>query len=250
MCTVSWLHQNGGYQLLSNRDEKRTRAQAAGPEIKYRDGVRFIAPTDRHGGGTWIGTNELGVSLCLLNGPPAGGSYQSRGLLLIELLSAPSFEEARKRLRSAGLLWFAPFTLAILAPGGNTAVMKWDGRRITDIEPRLPLVSSSLDPQGVHARRRAEFDRRLKAAGEPSPSLLFGFHLSHGNAPDAYSPCMHRPDAETVSLSWVKVTKSHIEFFYLPGAPCRSGSGETVTLQMGEPRDSTIAADCSRDAGQ
>jgi hypothetical protein len=72
--------------------------------------------------------------------------------------------------------------------------MEWDGHRIADIEPRLPLVSSSFDPQGVHARRRAEFDRRLKAAGEPSPSLLFGFHLSHGNAPDAYSSCMHRPD--------------------------------------------------------
>jgi hypothetical protein len=230
MCTVSWLHLNDGYQLLSNRDEKRTRALAAGPAIRERDGVCFIAPTDRHAGGTWIGTNEFGISLCLLNGPPAERAYQSRGLLLFELLSAPSFEEARRRLLGSGLFRFAPFTLAILAPGGYTAAMEWDGRRISDVEPRLPLVSSSFDPQGVRARRREEFERRLNAACEPSPSLLFGFHLSHGAAPDAYSTCMHRPDAETVSLSRVKVTQSQIEFLYLPGTPCRSGPGKTVKL--------------------
>ena len=34
MCTVSWVHEEDGYQLLCNRDEKRTRTQALSPETK------------------------------------------------------------------------------------------------------------------------------------------------------------------------------------------------------------------------
>ena len=70
MCTVSWVHQPGGYHLLSNRDEKRTRGTASAPALVERGGVRFIAPIDADFGGTWIAANEFGISLCLLNGDP------------------------------------------------------------------------------------------------------------------------------------------------------------------------------------
>jgi hypothetical protein len=43
---------------------------------------------------------------------------------------------------------------------------------------------------------------------------------------------MHRGDAETVSFSWVKVTASDVEFFYAPGAPCRSHPGEIRRLAL------------------
>ena len=52
MCPVSWVHEEGGYQLLCNRDEKRTRAQAASPRIDVTEGVRFIAPVDADRGGS------------------------------------------------------------------------------------------------------------------------------------------------------------------------------------------------------
>src|ERR1041384_8245608 len=68
VCTVSWVHQPGGYHLLCNRDEKRTRGAAFAPQVLERGGVRYIAPIDSECGGTWLSANEFGLSVCLLNG--------------------------------------------------------------------------------------------------------------------------------------------------------------------------------------
>ena len=238
MCTVSWLHHGSGYQLFCNRDERLSRARASGPEITQRDGVRFLSPTDLAAGGTWIGTNEFGVSLCLLNGSPKGADcgerqYKSRGLLLPELLTAASLVEASERVWNFDLLSLSPFTLAALEPGQHTAMIEWNGREKAVLpygDPYMPLASSSLDPEGVQTKRRDEFHRRLNSAGALDSDLLLTFHMSHGAEPDAYSPCMHRPDAETVSFSWVKVTDSEIRFSYTAGAPCRANSVITRKL--------------------
>src|ERR1051326_3966193 len=69
VCTVSWTHQPGGYHLLCNRDEKRTRGAARAPELRLIGGTRCISPADSDFGGTWIAVNEWGLTLCLLNGP-------------------------------------------------------------------------------------------------------------------------------------------------------------------------------------
>lgn len=220
MCTVTWVHEGDGYQLLSNRDERRSRAAALGPRVREQDGVRFVAPVDGEFGGTWIGANELGVSLCLLNG--AGGcGVRSRGLLVADLLSAPSLTETAERFRRLDLSLYAPFTLLVLAPGRDT-VFEWSGRVRNERRAEPPLASSSLDPAGVRARRRAEFREH---AGP-----LEAFHASHASGPSAYSPCMHRADAETVSFTRVSVTRSQIELFYTPAAPCRRVPGQTALL--------------------
>ncbi len=93
MCTVSWVHEDRGYQLFSNRDEKLTRGVANDPQLLCRDGVRFLAPIDGDFGGTWIAANEFGVSVCLLNGAAkshrAGDSHhRSRGQIVLDLASA------------------------------------------------------------------------------------------------------------------------------------------------------------------
>ena len=97
MCTISWIHDKDGYQLLCNRDEKLTRKSALEPRLAVRNGTRFLAPVDGDFGGTWIATNEFGVSVCLLNGANLTGSEihaatpgRSRGLLLLDLISLPS----------------------------------------------------------------------------------------------------------------------------------------------------------------
>ena len=46
------------------------------------------------------------------------------------------------------------------------------------------------------------------------------FHTSHAPIPSAYSPCMHRDNADTVSFSLVTVADGVIEFAYLPMPPC------------------------------
>src|SRR5271166_4952326 len=97
MCTLSWIRDEDGYQLFFNRDEKLSRKSAMPPRQATRDGVRFLAPVDGDFGGSWIATNEIGVSVCLLNGTNLTGSSggrprkaRSRGLLLLDLISSSS----------------------------------------------------------------------------------------------------------------------------------------------------------------
>jgi Transport and Golgi organisation 2 len=244
MCTVSWVHEEDGYQLLCNRDEKLTRMPAGAPRIHTAGGARFIAPVDGDFGGTWICTNEFGLSLCLLNGAnlsgepasknPALRQRRSRGLLLPDLAGAASAREVCERLSRLDLRPFAPFTLVALEPGQPAAVVEWDGAGKSVVphgDPYMPLVSSSFDFEGVRLKRLDLFRRR--ANGQcPDAKALFAFHESHGAGADAYSPCMHRADAQTVSFSWVKVTDSQAEFFYSPGSLCQWKHGQSVTLPL------------------
>jgi hypothetical protein len=228
VCTVSWVHQADGYHLLCNRDEKRTRGTAFAPRIVERGGVRYISPTDSDCGGTWLSANEFGLSVCLLNGGrglEASGIRRSRGMLLREVAWAPSAQECVLWLRHLDLRPYAPFTTVILEPGRPAILVQWNGIELT-VDPagdrHMPLTSSSYDAAGVRRARLDEFTRRVGVARPIDPASLYYFHSSHGTAPDAYSTCMHRPDAETVSFSWVVVSRDTIRFLYSPGAPCQS----------------------------
>ena len=154
MCTVTWTRSESGYELLSNRDEKVTRAAALGPRILERGGVRFIAPIDGDFGGTWIGANEFGLSLCLLNGAGPSRGRTSRGLLVLDLLTSVTAAEATERLLAIDPSAYGPFTLLMIERGGRTAVFDSDGSKIgAGRDQRPPLVSSSFDPAGVRCAR-------------------------------------------------------------------------------------------------
>lgn len=233
MCTVSWLHQRGGYQLFCNRDEKRTRRPASGPKMLMHDGVRVIAPIDGDFGGTWIAVNEFGMSLALLNRGPASPIQLSRGLVLVNLIAARAVSEVRDRIATFELSDFAPFTLAGLEPGSPATLFNWNGRALTVVphaDRCMPLVASSFDPEGVERERRAEFSRLQAESGGLRAGVLLAFHRSHEPTRGPHSPCMHRQDAETVSFTWVTVTPSEVNLHYATGSPCRSLAGESQTL--------------------
>jgi len=233
MCTVTWIRQDGGYQVLCNRDEKRSRARALPPKVHLANRVRYLAPIDGNFGGTWIAANEFGLTICLLNGvgpTKAQRQFTSRGLLVLDLMSATSAEEACDLVKRIDLEQFAPFTLAMLDPFAPEAIFQWTGGFKTTApraDKRLPLTSSSFDTERVCAARRREFARRERSAA----ASLYEFHASHFAGPGAYSPCMHRSDAETVSFSWINVTPTEVDFLYTPDAPCRRSPGEHQTLR-------------------
>ncbi len=233
MCTVSWTRHAGGYHLLCNRDEQRTRGIATAPGAFERGCTRFVAPTDVDHGGTWIAVNEHGLGLCLLNGrrgePACGG--RSRGFVIPELIWLRSADDCTFMLGQFDLAPFARFTLLILQPGQPATVAAWDGTTLAidrSADRRAPLVSSSFDPEGVRRSRSREFVRHT--AGDAAS--LYRFHTHHGDirVGDPYSPCMHRDDAETVSFSWVVVNHDEVRFLYLPAAPCQCVPGEQKIL--------------------
>ena len=233
MCTVSWIHDHDGYQLLCNRDEKLTRKSAQEPRLAVRDCTWFLAPVDGGFGGTWIATNEFGVSLCVLNGPNSRSAKatRSRGLLVLDLIPLSSIGAVSANVQTAHLSAYAPFMLAALEPGKPARVIEWDGSRTNTsehAESHFMLTSSSFDTEAVCKSRTEEYVRASK--GVMDADVLLDFHRSHRPARSAYSTCMHRADAETVSFSWIQVSREETDFFYTPGAPCENRPGVQLTL--------------------
>jgi hypothetical protein len=230
MCTLTWLHEAAGYTVFFNRDERRTRKPAVPPSLRGLRGVGYIAPADGDAGGSWIGANEFGVTLCLLNlyerqaAAPPPGDFTSRGLLLLDLMDSPTSAAARGRLAGADLAPYQPFTLTAFEPDAPALVVRWDGRALRAVhEASPPLVSSSYDPAGVARVRGQQFRELTRRLGDVDAEDLAAFHRSHAPARGAYSPCMHRDDAETVSFTRVRVDASAVFMAYQEGAPCARG---------------------------
>jgi uncharacterized protein with NRDE domain len=238
MCTVSWLRRADGYLLLCNRDERNTRRPAAGPRIDALNGISFIAPVDGDHGGSWIGVNEFGLTLCLLNRygdwtPQPDQDYTSRGLLLIDLLNCSSREEVQRRISRQRLERFQPFTLAVLTVEESTT-LDWTGREHiiqTEADLQVPLVSSSWKEPKIARTRKELFSRMVSEAGGVDAQLLDEFHRSHFPEPGPLSVCMHRADAMTLSLCAVHVKRNTIEFTYYPDSPCLQAMGEKVGIE-------------------
>jgi hypothetical protein len=195
---------------------------------------------DGEAGGSWIAVNELGVSLCVLNAyevagpdvPAGGGAFRSRGLLVTDLAGAGAAEQAARSLAATDLESYRPFTLLALDAAGGERAFRWDGRALADLGPKppMPLVSSGHDVAGAALARGRLLAGMQAAAGGLSPDLLLRFHRSHEPERGPYSPCMHRSDAETVSLSWVRVSPQAVAFAYAPGPPCTTPLGEPLEM--------------------
>jgi len=234
MCTVTWEYTESGgnaYRLFCNRDEKHTRAIAAppGPYVSELTGVQFLAPRDPDGGGTWLSVNESGITVCLLNAATSNNSAvpkKSRGALVWALAGAGSLSEIRNAILKTDLEPYAAFTLLALAPTLAPLVYTWDAAgQLECADPHIPmLTSSSFDSGRVCASRLLDFQATTRN--------LDDFHRSHGDHPNgsAYSTCMHREDAATVSFSRIDVSATTACFHYSPGAPCRNLPGHTISL--------------------
>ena len=232
MCTASWLRESAGYVVFFNRDELRSRPVARPPRSWRRHGVSFVAPQDEEAGGTWLAANEWGVTIGLLNlyraegassAPPVGGEFVSRGLLMVDLADCASATELLTRLDAEDLFRYRPFTLFCLDAEGGEQVVDWSG---TELSRRiggelLPLISSLLVDRVARRERRRLLDR-YRTTGPLNPSRLLEFHRSHEPEKGPLSPCMHRPDAATVSLSVVEVRPGEVRMLYGDGAACEA----------------------------
>jgi hypothetical protein len=226
MCTVTWTAFAGGYHLLSNRDELRTRPPALPPRIIARDGLRFIAPIDPLGGGTWAGVNTAGVAMCLLNRYDVPYdiecSYASRGQLVLHALSCTTRSQAIAAAKSLDLNAYPPFVLLALDPHNPSGLLAWDGHHATiewDATGRCPLVSSGTDPAAVTEHRRRRLLHFTRGQPDPSGEALYALHCDGADSPTPYTPHMARAEAGTVSFSWITVTPERVEYRYLPHAP-------------------------------
>ena len=233
---MSWHDRADGYRIFFNRDERRQRARERPPVVDERDGTRFIAPRDGEAGGSWIAVNEHGLSLCLLNGFPEGvapsatdgRSYTSRGELPVSLIGFHTTSSIAERLRSLDLRYYRPFVLVAFAPAATGLVADWSGAtlELEEHRPRTrPLVSSSFYTESVRDSRVAVYRQLVEGRETGSAAAHRAFHASHTPERGPHSPCMHRPDAHTVSFSGISVDRDEVRFYYAPNSPCRGLPG-------------------------
>jgi hypothetical protein len=235
VCTLSFSVAPDGYELFFSRDERRTRVEACPPRLERTADIRFLAPRDPEGGGTWLAANERGVTLALLNryGVPAhGADFESRGSLVLQLATARSLREVEARLRVLPLARFRPFDLVAFEPGAPAARFGWDGRELEmDAEAHGPLCSSAVADREARAARRTRFAELCgRDAGRGTSAWLESFHREHAPARGVLSVCMHRADAKTVSLSRIRVTSARVALAYAAGSPCRARFGPELEL--------------------
>lgn len=243
MCTLTWARLEDGYELFFNRDERRTRPLGLPPHERSSAGVRWVAPIDAEAGGTWLGVNERGLSVGLLNGYRAGDAsdrdYESRGLLVARMLGGADTEAVRAGLSELDPRRFRSFVLVALEPGRDALRATWDlaelvVERVAD--GVLPFSSSSKDPGGAHEHRGRLFRARAAEHGGVAPGWLAPFHASHEPERGPWSVCMHREDASTVSRTRVRVSADEVVLGYRPGPPCEPAEETELRLARVHPR--------------
>jgi hypothetical protein len=235
MCTVSWLIKDDDYHVFFNRDEQRSRALAVPPRVMSVNNTQALIPIDPNGNGSWISTNEFGLTLCLLNyyqGSTPKGILISRGLLLKELSSFSSVEDIDLQLKNLELHQYASFSLLAFGLDNNARVSKkawqWNGKKLTSIFLTSPFTSSSVNFDEVSQSRLLLAQQFLKPQ---SIDTLINYHKSHQPSKGHLSVCMHRNDAQTVSFSHIHVGVVQSIFNYKNDSPCSDVVSDVTMLK-------------------
>jgi len=239
MCTVTILPDvilsaapSGGNDRLHlrvgfNRDELVTRAPALPPATWTVGTRRAVMPIDPDSGGTWIGANDAGLVCALLNvndGTPASTAPLSRGSIIPSLLGCDDGVAAFARARALPPERYHPFRLLIV--DGHELIECWtEGGRLEHRDEPLRVAvmrtSSALGDTVVAGPRAALFRTFLDNASDPVAATDL-FHLHQWRGREAVSVRMRRPDARTVSYTFVEVRDRSVSLVYRPAdAPDR-----------------------------
>jgi hypothetical protein len=215
MCTVTIVPHPRGVRLLCNRDERRIRPDAWPPMVHALGRRRAIFPVDPQGGGTWVGVNDAGLAVTLLNvhGTTARGErgpFRSRGLVVRELLLCRSLPDAAAAVVGIPARAFEPFRV-VIAHDGQVLVATSAGsapihRSFLPLSaPRL-FTSSSLGDEVVGPPRRRLFERMVIRSNTGWLRGQARFHNHRWSRRPEISVRMERDDALTVSRTTIDVT--------------------------------------------
>ncbi|MEM0983968.1 MAG: NRDE family protein [Planctomycetota bacterium] len=266
MCTVSIIAlEGGGYRLVHNRDELRTRAIAEAPAVRTFGETEAIAPLDPDAGGSWIAVDARGRCVAVLNvNPPSDdpdANYRrdnasvSRGRLVPLLLGAEgwpptsgAFEAETVKMRAHRALVIEPGPDGPDGPGGPRVAQWTSGAAESGgpngwVERSTPevWVSSGLGDALVLPRKRT-FEELVLA--DPTPASQDRFQRHRWADRSHLSVLMARPDARTVSITTGEVTPEGVSMAYQPVIPEIDPDGEVrrdVPGELAEPQTVTLA---------
>ena len=244
MCTISILAlEHGELSLMMNRDESPLRPAALDLKRGHSDsGLEFAYPLDPKSQGSWVGVNARGVTLAVMNQHPQGyfkpSGLRSRGELVPRFIDALNAGELKNRFERLDASPYPPFFMLALDRQSPFFALRWDG---SDKEilayPRANRVfgSSSFNTEEVLLGRQQQFDGLLHEVdsaveADKAVALQEAFHASHSPARGPYSICMHRDDAQSVSLTEIRLKALNIQLKYHAGPPCVAAAEQSVNF--------------------
>jgi hypothetical protein len=220
MCTVSIVPATDGCRVVCNRDERSTRPVARPPRAWPTEASWATYPLDPVSGGTWIGVNDDGLVVALLNQAAARDeprlSPPSRGSIVPTLLGCVSIAQAVNAYHALDVRRFEPFRI-VMVHRSIVAVIPGDPAhspaQVFPLVKPVMFTSSSLGDAVVAAPRRRLFEQ-LVLADDDWLRGQFRFHRHHWTRRPEISVHMTREDAATVSRTTIHVTPRAIDVDY------------------------------------
>ena len=236
--------------VAANRDEHYDRPST--PPALWDTDPRILAGRDLRAGGTWLGVNEYGLLVGILNRrsgrePDPLIPTRSRGLLCRDLLNHESAAAAAEFVRMEKDP-YQPFTLLFADPGtawiaynllgeiktlrlnaglhvySNGSEFDVRSQKVDRAYARFAQVVEGLPPNGDD-----------KSAWVSSLRSVLGDHTSgNGSSDPRDAICVHGEISGTVSSSIIFYSQSEHRFytFTSPGPPCQTVFGEAVALNV------------------
>jgi len=228
MCTVTFIPRDAGYYLAMNRDEKLSRIAGLPPEQCFVDGRAVLFPSEP-GGGTWISVNDGGACFALINWYSVTARVQeravSRGEVVKFLSAGTSRTLAEAQLARLPLDRMNPFRLIGVFPADcEVAEWQWDLKKLARKTHRWKMqqwISSGFDEATAQQLRGKTFQGAQWQSSSGSLDWLRRLHRSHAPHRGAFSTCVHRSDARTVSYTEVVVSASAAKMNHQLTSPCQ-----------------------------
>ena len=219
MCTVVFIPVKDRYYFASLRDENPIRERSSLPLYSCSNGQGFLAPIDPAGGGTWVGVNNSGTIIILLNGGFENHlrkeSYaKSRGTIVTELLAAgqPLID-----WESLCLNMIEPFTL-IVWEEYELFQLVWDGVNKHHFQLSNSVAhiwsSATLYEKDARELRKTRFQAWIDGNPVISKLSMANFFKTYEDPVNGFF--MNRSEKiKTLSYSFIEVTPfANAEFSY------------------------------------
>jgi hypothetical protein len=225
--------------LAMNRDEQVSRPPALSPR-SHQTGLHKSLYPSEPSGGTWVGINDAGLGLALINWyskPQRDRALcVSRGIVIPHLLAADDLADIGAFFSDLPLTQINPFRLiAVSLAGRAVREWRWDGTVLQCRRQgwqRRHWFSSGFDEALVNRKRAALVRAAAAAAPAQTPGWLRKLHHSHQPERGAFSVCMHRGEAQTVSTTEILASRRQAEMRYTAGSPCTKKPGAPRLLPL------------------
>lgn len=237
MCTLTIFPQLQGFVVTMNRDEVRHR-QEAGLKQSQTDDVSFVYPVDAEAGGSWIGMNDQGVAMALLNRyqAPTINNAKTRGAIIPSILPH-SPVRAVEALKSLDPSAYNPFDCLLVTPQGcfhyswNRDTVNW---RQCDVDGGFMMTSSSERWHEVRDYREKQFNQWRGQGAGVDASAISQFHLAQNKTMASSATLVNREFVHTKSVVQIVVDNRAVTLDYFD----QHQLVPNVSLDMLTPTDS------------